>query len=85
MKFPTIVVRGKESTTAFMVAVAFVILMLKFAFEGLSVSLIQGTEWKVVFEVPVMGAAAFAAAFAAIVGLWQAREYREKTTGSSQE
>lgn len=79
MKLPTIKdSRGKESTTLFLVFIPTLIVWFKFLFVGLAISHLQGTEWKVVWEVPPMSGAEFLAAISPLLAAWHLRESGEK-------
>ncbi len=62
--------RGKESTTLSFVVIAFLVVVIKFLFAGLSVF---GSE------VPAMSGYEFALAIGAVLSIWQYRETKSKT------
>jgi hypothetical protein len=62
--------RGRESHTLLFVALAALVLIYKFAVAGLSI-------WGLTF--PAMSASEFGIAFAAVLAVWLARDWTEKT------
>ncbi len=64
-------VRGKQSTTLAFVIIAFSVLIFRFAFAGQDVFSFGA--------VPPMSGGEFAAAFSAVLGVWQVREYKAKS------
>ena len=64
--------RGRESHTLLFVALAALVLIYKFAVAGLQL-------WGVTF--PAMSATEFGLAFGAILAVWLARDWTEKTKG----
>lgn len=63
-------VRGKKSTTLPFVVISWAVLIYRFWFAG--------QDPLGIGEVPPMSGSEFAAAFAAILGIWQVREYNAK-------
>lgn len=64
--------RGRESITLGLVIPAYAVLLAKFAGAGVSIPYL-GT-------IPAMSGTEFAAAFAAVLGVWLTREWQEKKT-----
>jgi hypothetical protein len=62
--------RGRESHTLLFVALAALVLIYKFAVAGLTI-------WGLTF--PAMSASEFGIAFAAVLAVWLARDWTEKT------
>ncbi len=62
--------RGKNSKTLTFVTIAFIVVIVKFVLAGLVIPVL-GT-------VPVMGGGEFAAAIGAVLGIWTAREWKDK-------
>jgi len=62
--------RNKESTTLLFVAVAFVVVIIKFVLAGLSLGVLG--------VVPAMSGGEFAMAVGAVLGVWLTREWKEK-------
>jgi len=62
--------RGNDSHTLFFVACALIILLVRFAVAGFKLGSLG--------PVPNMSAGEFGAAFALIMGIWTAREYKQK-------
>lgn len=72
MKFTLKDTRGKESTTLTFVVIAFLVVVIKFLLAGLT---LFGKE------IPPMTGIEFAAAFGAVLSVWQYRETKSKSIG----
>ena len=62
--------RGRQSKTLTFVAIAFAAVVLRFLGAGLELGPLG--------EVPAMGGGEFAAAIAAVLGIWLGREYQAR-------
>ena len=60
---------GKQSKTLLFVTAGFIVVMVKYIFSGLTL------PW--LGEVPIMSTSEFAIGFAAVMAVWQGREWRQ--------
>ncbi len=67
---------GKQSKTLFFVTAGFIVVMLKFMFAGLTL------PW--IGQIPFMSTSEFAIGFAAVMAVWQGREWRQTHYSSQQ-